>query len=123
MMSLFKKLVAFDDAASSLIAEFDMNHPEELRKKADKFIDIYYAFHEYADQNEIYFSEELSKLIAELHSETFNQSLRVVYQTAPYSIDDFKNAFCKEKSNIQSRTGQIKQQIKQEFRQLLGVEA
>ena len=117
---LFKKLVAFDNSASTLMVEFDMDDPKELKEKADKFIDIYYDFHEYAEQNEIYFSEELCKLIAGLHSRTFDQSIRVTYQTEPYSVDDLKKAFSKEKAGIQSRTEQIKRQIKEEFRELLG---
>ncbi len=117
---LFKKIVAFDASATVLMVEFDMDDPEELREKADKFIDIYYDFHQYAEQNEIYFSEELCKLIAGLHSEAFNQAICVTYKTEPYSIDDLKKAFIEERPGIQSRTEQIKRQIKEEFRELLG---
>ncbi len=117
---LFKKLVAFDDSASSLMVEFDMDDSEELREKADKFIDIYHDFQKYAEQNQIYFSEELCKLIAALHSEVFDQSIRVTYQTTPHSLDDLKKVFSKEKPSIQSRTEQIKLKIKEEFRELLG---
>lgn len=117
---LFKKLMAFDDSASTLMVEFDMDDSEGLREMADKFIDIYYDFHKYAEQNQIYFSEELCKLIAELHSEAFDQSIRVTYHTTPYSLDDLKKAFSEEKFRIQSHTELMKRKVQEEFRELLG---
>ena len=117
---LFKKLVVFEDAASCFMVEVDMHDIKELQIKANEFIDIYFDFQEYFKKNEIYFSKKLCGLISGLYSDVFNQSILGYYNTESSDSEGFKASFNKVKSNILSRNEQIKSQIINEFRELIG---
>jgi hypothetical protein len=118
---LYKKIVAFESSASSLIAEFSLGYYDHQKQKADKFIDQYFDLHNFTERNAIYFTPDLTDKIKELNQLLFNLSINIYYQSTENNIKDFVAAFQKEQSSFESRNKEIKGVIESQFREMLGV--
>ena len=118
---LYKKVITLENAAACLKAEFQMDDHEELKEKADTFIDRFFELHSFVEDHKIYFSEHLANKIKELNTLYFNLSIDIYYQSKPDNKKDFVEAFNKEKENFDTQNTKIKTVIESDFRKLIGV--
>ena len=118
---LYRKIVALETAAACLEAEFQMDDQKELKEKADSLIDRFFEVHSFIEDNNIYFSEDLSNNIKEFNTLYFNLSIGIYYQPKSENKGEFIKAFRKEKDQFDSQNKKIKAVIESDFRKLLGV--
>jgi hypothetical protein len=119
---LYKRLVAFSAEADCLAVEPLHDDNEELKAKADKFIDKYFDFYTFFEQRAFFFSSSVEKQIKDLHTSHFNAAISLTYQDG----EQFNNAvakFKRESQSITSESHEIRDHLAADFRALLDVES
>ena len=118
---LFNKLNSLIDAMEKLAYIIDTPIIEPVDDLANKYIDIYFDFHNYFKMHEIYFSQEFTNLIKSLHSDIFETSLTAAYEVTSDNLPQFQKFFKSEYTRMKENSDKARSVIMSEFRMLLGV--
>lgn len=118
---LYKRLVKFSGAAGALSTEVIIDDDEELKKKANLFIDEFFEFYNFYNERAILLSSDLEESIEKLHKDHFYAALDIRYNNESSNKSAILE-FRKNSSKIQSESYGIKSKIASEFRALIGVE-
>lgn len=119
---LYRKLIQLETlAACVLTLDMDEDEHEELKARADEFIDKFFETHSFLEENAIYFPSKSVDKIKKFHELTFNLSINLYYHSKPKNAKDFIDSFKKRKEDFERQNSDIKKFIEAEFRSLLGV--
>ena len=116
------RLIEFSHEADSFAVEPLLGDIDEIREKADKFIDKYLAFYRFFEKHAIFVSKNIESQVKSLHISYFEKALTIYYE----NIGDSKEAIRALKENyksIMASNNTIRSGLAQEFRMLLGVES
>ncbi len=117
---LYGKLIAFSNKADCFGVEPFFDEGEDIKEKADEFIDIYFEFYEFFEKHEIFLSENIEKQIKSLHKSYFENAIAIKYQDsgeAQKAIEALRNNY----EDIRTSNEKIRNDLSNEFRSLLGV--
>lgn len=115
----YKKLSKMHRAFQSLMAPLQLSGEPSREEKAKRAAELANDFIEYFDDNRIYFEKNLEQKINEINKEFREAWLKFQYATEEkINIEEWTNAWKKVKEGIP----EIKEEIKQEFRKILGVQ-
>ena len=118
---LYEKLIVFSNEADSFGVESLLGDNEEIKIKADKFIDNYYEFYRFFKKHEIFLSENIVDLIKSLHKTYFDKAVTIRHIEGDEVIAAM-DTLSKNYENIRTSNERIRNSLKQEFRNLLGVD-
>jgi hypothetical protein len=116
----YKKLVALKSAGAVLTYDPLENDLDDLKKQADEFIDRYFGFRSFIEENAIYFSEETVKVAMKLEDQIFSLSLEVRYHSTPADVRELIQRFKAAQKEIEASNKKLRQYIEAEFRKMLG---
>lgn len=116
----YKRLVALNSAGMVLTYDPLDNDDDDLREKADEFIDSYFEFRSFIEECAIYFPEETVRAAMKLSDLIFNLSLEIRYHSTPADVKRLIQRYKAAEKDIESSNKQIKQYIEWEFRKMLG---
>jgi hypothetical protein len=116
----YKKLVALNSAGMVLTCDPLDNDDEDLRRKADEFIDRFFEFRSFVEECAIYFPEETVRVAMKLGDLIFNLSLEIRYHSTPADVKRLIQKYKAAEKDIETSNKQIRQYIESEFRKMLG---
>jgi hypothetical protein len=92
----------------------------DLRKRADEFMDGYFEFRSFVEECAIYFPEETVRAAMKLGDLMFNLSVEIRYHSTPADAKRLIQRYKAAEKDIESSNKQIRQYLEWEFRKMLG---
>jgi hypothetical protein len=118
---LYHKLIQLDTLAYRLTLDMDDDDHEELKVRADEFIDKFLETHSFLEENAIYFPSKIPNKIKSFNKLMFDLSINLYYHSKPEDAKGFIDSFKKQKADFEIQNSDIKKFVESEFRALLGV--
>ena len=119
---IYGKLIALSNEAACFSVEPLFDNAEDIKEKANKFIDIYFEFYQFFEKHEIFLSEHIEKQIKSLHKLYFERAIAIKYKDG----NEVQKAIEELRSNyeeIKRSNEKIRNALSREFRSLLGVDS
>ena len=82
----YKKLVALNSAGTVLTYDPLDNDDDDLKRKADEFIDRYFEYRSFIEESAIFFPAETVRVAMKADDLIFNLSLKIRYHSRPANI-------------------------------------
>lgn len=118
---LYHKLIQLETLAYRLTLDMDEDDHEELKTRADEFIDKFLETHSFLEENAIYFPSKIPEKIMGFNKLMFKLSINLYYHSKPENAKDFIDSFKRQKAVFEAQNSEIKKFVESEFRALLGV--
>lgn len=119
---LYGLLVEVSGEADSFAVEPVHEDQDELKKKADSFIDTFFEFYRYFEKHEIFVPEDVANQVKALHDAHFRAALDIHYKEGEEQGNAIM-AFKKGAQDILEKSSAIRRNLANELRKLLGVES
>lgn len=119
---LYGLLVEVSGEADSFAIEPVHEDQEELKKKADSFIDTFFEFYRYFEKHDIFVPEDVANQVKALHDAHFRAAVDIHYKEGEEQ-ENAITAFKKGAQDILEKSSAIRRKLANELRNLLGVDS